>query len=243
MKNRIHDILADLGAIKSIVESYESKKTISQADYDLAVYKLKKIEEGLNALSDSGSEVDMDALTNAVEEKILAKLSSVVDTIIDRKITAMGNVKATEPAPPVPVMKEQPVSSDPKREEAPKEIKKSAPKKEDARILHDSIADKNKPGKSVYDVLSQGATGPDLSTKMAGQHIPNLEKAISLNEKFLFIKELFGGNAYEYSQALGKLNAVGSYEEAMSHVRSIYRWNESDPQVAYFLELLKRRYS
>ena len=42
----------------------------------------------------------------------------------------------------------------------------------------------------------------------------DLKDAIGINEKFLFINELFDGNLQDYSEALNKLNAFENLQSA-----------------------------
>jgi hypothetical protein len=79
------------------------------------------------------------------------------------------------------------------------------------------------------------------------QPIDNLKQAITLNDKLLYIKDLFNGYSLAYSEAIEILNRFNTFEEANRFLTKNYteknNW-EGKPQTAgKFFELLKRRYS
>lgn len=79
------------------------------------------------------------------------------------------------------------------------------------------------------------------------QPIDNLKQAITLNDKLLYIKDLFNGYSLAYSEAIEILNRFNTFEEANRFLTKNYteknNW-EGKPQTAEkFFELLKRRYS
>ncbi|RZA01825.1 MAG: hypothetical protein EOP47_09275 [Sphingobacteriaceae bacterium] len=77
--------------------------------------------------------------------------------------------------------------------------------------------------------------------------ITDLKSAITLNDKLLFVKDLFNGYSLAYSEAIEILNRFTGLEEADTFLKKNYatknNW-ESKPQTAEkFYELLKRRYA
>lgn len=83
------------------------------------------------------------------------------------------------------------------------------------------------------------------ANRAARKPIPDLKAAISINDKFRFINELFGGNATEYHIALNQINTCSGFEEAdiyVSNVKDIYKWEDDHEVVIFFLELVERRF-
>ena len=72
--------------------------------------------------------------------------------------------------------------------------------------------------------------------------ISDLTRAIGINDKFQFIKELFGGDFDLYSETVKKLNDVGSLGEAISYIESRFSWEKNNDAVKRFILLLRRRY-
>jgi len=88
----------------------------------------------------------------------------------------------------------------------------------------------------------------DLSDKLALLPINDLTKALSINERFFTIQELFGGNSDLFQTTLKKLNSLSNFEEAsedlISSVASEYQWASTAKQkkAANFIKLVRRRY-
>jgi hypothetical protein len=76
--------------------------------------------------------------------------------------------------------------------------------------------------------------------------ISDLKQGITLNDKLLFIKELFNGYSLAYSEAIEILNRFTSFNEAELFLKKNYvvknTWEKKPETVEKFYELLKRRY-
>lgn len=85
-----------------------------------------------------------------------------------------------------------------------------------------------------------------VAEKMTHTPIKDLTIAIGLNQKFQFIKELFDADADAYKSAVSKLNSFSGGSEAEQFLRNelmaTYGWNEEEPLVISFTELVQRRY-
>ena len=77
--------------------------------------------------------------------------------------------------------------------------------------------------------------------------IDNLKQAITLNDKLLYIKDLFNGYSLAYSEAIEILNRFNTFEEANRFLTKNYteknNWAGKQHTAEKFFELLKRRYS
>jgi hypothetical protein len=130
-----------------------------------------------------------------------------------------------------------PVEADPKTAIKPESIesKKTAEVISDKfqgtqKFMHEKLAEK---------VLS---TKKDLTSSLQSKPIENIEKAIGINDKFLFIKELFQNNGQVYKETVEHLNHLKSEEEALNYIAENLSWDSSDPVVEKFTELVRRRY-
>ncbi len=85
-----------------------------------------------------------------------------------------------------------------------------------------------------------------VTDQPAGQPISDLKHAISLNDKLLYIKDLFNGYNLAYSEAIEILNRLGSFEDAERFLSKNYvtknNWENKPDTVAKFYAVLKRRY-
>ncbi|MDR1199845.1 MAG: hypothetical protein LBK94_12690 [Prevotellaceae bacterium] len=72
--------------------------------------------------------------------------------------------------------------------------------------------------------------------------IKDLSKGIGLNDKFLFAKELFGGNAQQFVNAVTEINAMNSISDALEYIKCNFSWQEDSPVVKHFITLVRRRF-
>lgn len=98
---------------------------------------------------------------------------------------------------------------------------------------------------NFYDKLSKTVEQKEsLNAKLEHYPIPDLKRAISLNQRFQFSKELFKGNNQEYEVAIDRLNTT-TKDEAMKQLESLgkkYEWNLSSALATDFMVLVERRY-
>jgi hypothetical protein len=99
---------------------------------------------------------------------------------------------------------------------------------------------------SLHDTISQSQTETSLNTKIQKQPIKDLKNAIGINEKFLFINELFDGNMHEYNDALTRIQSncttLNEAEEILNTLKNHYQWNENKSSVSLFRNLIERRF-
>jgi hypothetical protein len=98
---------------------------------------------------------------------------------------------------------------------------------------------------SINDRLSSGRRELSLADKLGMTPIADLKKAISLNQKFLFINELFDKKDTVYHEAISEINTFNSYDEAWNYLElncGASDWNLEDHTVEQFLELIERRF-
>jgi len=70
-----------------------------------------------------------------------------------------------------------------------------------------------------------------------------LRKAININDRYRYRKELFDGDTGLMNSVIDKLDAMKSLEEAMAYVRREFVWDEKSITVTDFYLLLENRFS
>jgi hypothetical protein len=109
--------------------------------------------------------------------------------------------------------------------------------------LHETIGNGNEA--SVNDALRQQKT--ELSDTLKDMPIKDLKKAIGINDRFLFIKELFRGDEVMYERSIKTINGFSIYPESEYWIRRELKfklgWDDQDPIVKQFDQLVKRRFS
>lgn len=85
------------------------------------------------------------------------------------------------------------------------------------------------------------------NTEPVIQPISDLKSAITLNDKLLFVKDLFNGYSLAYSEAIEILNRFKGLEEADTFLKKNYlvknNWEAKPDTMKKFYDLLKRRYA
>ncbi|MDZ7742619.1 MAG: hypothetical protein U5Q03_12925 [Bacteroidota bacterium] len=81
---------------------------------------------------------------------------------------------------------------------------------------------------------------------MQQNKIKDLKDAIGINEKFLFINDLFDGNMQDYNNAIENINSMGTMEQADSVINKLkekYNWKVKPDAVNHFMSYVERRFS
>ncbi|MEO5782129.1 MAG: hypothetical protein ABIQ07_02600 [Ginsengibacter sp.] len=87
----------------------------------------------------------------------------------------------------------------------------------------------------------------ELSDMLTEAPVRDLKKAIGVNDRFLFINELFRGDEAMYERSIKTINNFSIFPEAQYWIERELKvkigWKESDPIVKQFDQLVKRRFS
>ena len=74
-----------------------------------------------------------------------------------------------------------------------------------------------------------------------GKAVTDIRQAISLGDRFLYQRELFGQNAELMQRTLTELDALSSFDEAVNYI-SRFGWDQESPTYQQFLVTLHRRF-
>lgn len=98
---------------------------------------------------------------------------------------------------------------------------------------------------SLNDKLKQGKT--ELVEILKETPIKDLRKAIGINDRFLFINELFRGDESTYERSIKTINSFNIHAEAEYWISRELKvklgWHNDNPTVVHFDQLVKRRFS
>lgn len=109
-----------------------------------------------------------------------------------------------------------------------------------------SIAAQFNDAHTLKEKLTSSNTGKSVADKIHHQKIEDLKKAIGINEKFLFINELFEGSLASYNEHIEKINTSSSVDHARSIVDSLitkYNWDSEKEIVKKMMDLVERRFA
>jgi hypothetical protein len=98
---------------------------------------------------------------------------------------------------------------------------------------------------SLNDKLKQGKT--ELIEILKETPIKDLRKAVGINDRFLFINELFRGDESVYERSIKTINSFNIYAEAEYWITRELKvklgWNNESTTVQHFDQLVRRRFS
>lgn len=87
----------------------------------------------------------------------------------------------------------------------------------------------------------------ELSQSLTTSPIKDLKKAIGVNDRYLFINELFRGDEAMYERSIKTIQNFSIYAEAEFWIRRELKvkigWVDSDPVVKQFDQLVKRKFA
>lgn len=99
-------------------------------------------------------------------------------------------------------------------------------------------------GSSFLDRLS--ILDNSISSQLAGRKIDTLSGAFGINERLLYINQLFDGSGEAFSDAIKVLDSQQNLDEASHKVEELAfanSWNPEEEVVLEFLAIIKRRYA
>ncbi len=87
----------------------------------------------------------------------------------------------------------------------------------------------------------------EISEKLTGMPVKDLKKAIGINDRFLYINDLFRGDEVMYERSIKTINSFSIWPEAEYWVRRELKtklgWLDDNETVQQFDQLVKRRFS
>ena len=139
-----------------------------------------------------------------------------------------------EPAPqPEPV-----VEPEPQPEQV---VEQPAPEPVVEQPQPEPVVEQPKVEQPVAEQPKPEAPRAPQQTSLFGTPVTDIRQAVSIGDRFLFQRELFGGNAEKLQQTLTELNNLHSLDEAVALVDK-FGWDKQSPTYELFLNVLRRRF-
>lgn len=100
---------------------------------------------------------------------------------------------------------------------------------------------------TINEMISAKVNPPTVATRFTSHPVADLKSIISLNDKLLFVKDLFNGYNLAYSEAIELINRFDSFESADHFLKANYaaknNWSEKQATVDKLYEALNRRFA
>lgn len=245
-KEKIDYLLADIRELERLATGMRDAEIYPASFFNQTFQLTHKVLKELHALE----EFQLEVLRKQMEEH-----QRLIDSIPVGKPLQMPEIKPvpeTSPATEVIEVEEPivetitPIIEEPTVEESIVEkpvveestVEEPLPQE---KIVREVIPTKETeiPHKTVLADKSSISLNDILEKKK----LSDFRKAFSLNDRFRFRRELFGGNEEKMNKAIADLNDLSSYEESISYLSKVLNWNIEDASVADFVKLLEKRFS
>ena len=220
----------ELDFLKLLVSRFHEQEKVNGLELDVALQKTQEVYEQLlrmKLLPEEGIDErnivpkpEPKAKPVAVEAEIPAPVESAPKNIVVEQEKII--VKEEPVLVPIPV-----------REEKKQQDKSS--------ILAEKISPSD--FHPINETLAQKKTGNDLSSKLQTAPLNSISSGIGLNDKFLFIRELFKDDNVLYNNTIRQLDAADSLANALDFIRHQFDWDENKETTQKFINLIHRRHA
>lgn len=223
-KEKIDYLLLDVQHLETMIAGMRDAELYPASFFDQSFGLARKILKELNALEAAQVELlrkQMEAHAVALQDLPPAPAPAELAAEAPAEAEAPGSESPEETTAPAPQPEE---NSRPAEEEIPASAASIPPPP--PVTAPDKRAN---PNLSVNEILEK-------------RKLADFRKAFSLNDRFYFRRELFGGNESRMNQVIEQLNGLSSYDESITYLKQELDWNLDDQAVADFVKLIEKRF-
>jgi hypothetical protein len=215
-------IIRDLRELREIIDDFKNYHDVPQIQIELAKSKCKSTEEIIALLKNyKPDEIIKIPFEKGNQENEMSQVeSSDGITVDDREKDS--------------VSPEEKPADDAGNKPDPSARVKSP----ETKIIADSF---NKASNTLLEQYGDKDKDDDLASVLKTRKVDDLSDAIGINDKFLFIREIFGGNKSSYEEALIKLNKAQTFPDAKAIILSYSDEGEENAVVKQLLGIVRRK--
>ncbi|MGC9375497.1 MAG: hypothetical protein ACP5DQ_10720 [Bacteroidales bacterium] len=242
-KEKINNLLKDIQDLYAIANRLEHEEQIHPLDIDLALSKVRNLYDLLLTIHPQAA-YKSEYQNKETEKKSLAEektdpippIKKEKSAITEKAEEQKREFVIEEPSKPIEKFKEEKSQIEEETFNSPKKTEKQ---QEGTPIMADKFQSK----KFIHDNMAKKNPKKDVSSKMQSKPIQDIAAAISLNDKFIFIRELFKGDKEQYLETIQLLNNFDTYENAIGFLNENFDWEAEDPNFERLKELVKRKFA
>ena len=216
-------IIRELNEAVEIIEDFKSYHNIPFLQVELAKSKCRNAAEVIRLLKNIQD--NSPAIKEVSEQKVTSGKQ-----VIEKPVTEIRKQEKAERKPEI--RRQEPV----KAKEEPSRISKG---KTETLTLGDTFGQRTD---SLNEKMGVRNEDDDMRDFMKSKPINMLSEAIGINDKFLFIRELFNGNSELYNQTISSLDNSGNIDDASTIVQNITGDDTNNKAAKQLLELVKRKF-
>ncbi len=221
-KTTLEIVTKDIQDIEKLVSNFKNYSRIPNIELDLALSRLRNVYDLLLMFKSDNDDAKDASHSHKPTPNTLAETTAKdkPDGFPDTLSVQAENVKPVtervrkDTSTPPPVAAERPI------------VKKK------------TVEEK----KFINEKLGEQTIKKDVSSKLQGPAIKTIAGSLGINDKFLFIRELFGGNADTFRLTMNELDEVHNFNEAYSLLMDRFHWDMDSEPVQMLLNLIRRKF-
>lgn len=217
-----------------LLENAGGKNTLPSLERDLILEKLRAVYDALSR--DAGNSEKTDHFLQYKEGAESGREKPAEDPPDETSLVAAAYHNGHAGAEP----EEKPKPAEWNTTESPQESTENGNgKKKQPLIVADRVS---QPRAFRNETLGQHMIREDVSRKLQSKPIDDISKAIGINDKFYYIRELFAGDAGLFEKTIRTLNEAKNFNQAFEFLNRNFDWDMENPSVQHLLELTRRKF-
>ncbi len=226
-KEKIDYLLLDIRELERLVAGMRDAEVYPVSFFGQTFDLTHKILKDLHSLEAAQIEMLRKQMEEhqALIQSIPPSVATPVQTAQEPPVIASAPIQAE-----AETVVEEPEVKQIVTEEVIKEVPhEETPVEEPVAVQPEPVMPPERPGLFLNDLLEK-------------KNLSDFRKAFSLNDRFRFRRELFGGDDARMNKAINDLNDLHSYEDSVTYLNNELKWNIEDEAVADFIKLLEKRF-
>lgn len=222
-KEKIDYLLLDIRELERLVAGMRDAEVYPVSFFGQTFDLTHKILKDLHSLEAAQIEMLRKQMEEhqALIQSIPPSVATPVQTAQEPPVIASAPIQAE-----AETVVEEPEVKQIVTEEVIKEVPhEETPVEEPVAVQPEPVMPPERPGLFLNDLLEK-------------KNLSDFRKAFSLNDRFRFRRELFGGDDADFTETLKLLADMDSYADACDYLYNDMMWDSSDPNVADFMAIV-----
>ncbi|MDD2278297.1 MAG: hypothetical protein PHD06_05550 [Bacteroidales bacterium] len=233
----LKSLLERVNEIEKIVSRALQKDSLSAIEHDLLLEKLRLVYDELLFANNKEEKVESVKPKPIVIKEQVKPTKEVLEDVSPFEISVddSSEIAITADDDREVIIQDETIQ-DEVDEDIPVIHHDLSTEKEQSIPLGDKYKNKQKFRNEIL-----GQNKKDFATVLQNKAIGDLTKAIGINDKFLFTKELFNGNAEFYSKSINKLNEFTDINDALIYIQENFNWDNDNEAASQLIDLIRRK--
>lgn len=241
----------DISELAILSQGFGQMETIPAVLLSLAQQKAMAIVENLNAISSAENTNEQKEEKPVISELVCAPAEPIAPIPTEEPKAMIEEIPAQtaeevvveetqeeeieEPLPIIAVETEDELDDEPEDEtddETEEDTDEPEEEEETPEVAEETVLEEKNQEKS--EKLTRNDT--------IQPRISDVKQAISIGDRFLFQRELFGGNGELLSKTITAINACKTLEEAQAYISKKFNWDSESTTVERFMQIISRKF-